>query len=152
MDDFWTLAAVQLHDRVSGPMKFRIVLQPIMATYFAIRSGLSDARSGKDPYFWSFLIGRGHRFDLIKDGWASVGRVVMLSGGLDLVYQFFVQSSIHIRAAIIVAFVLAVVPYVIVRGTVTRIANSLMTRPPTVPDRASGEKTSSNRGTDDDRT
>ncbi len=76
----------------------------------------------------------------------------MLSGGLDLVYQFFVQSSIHIRAAIIVAFVLAVVPYVIVRGTVTRIANSLMTRPPTVPDRASGEKTSSNRGTDDDRT
>ena len=152
MDEFWQLFAVQLHDRVSGPMKFRIVLQPIMATYFAIRSGLSDARSGKDPYFWSFLIGRGHRFDLIKDGWESVGRVVLLSGGLDLVYQFFVQSSIHLRAALIVAFVLAVVPYVIVRGTVTRIANALMTRSPTVADRTSAEKTSRSRDADDDRT
>ncbi|MGO9799259.1 MAG: hypothetical protein ACLPQ0_07330 [Candidatus Binatus sp.] len=131
MDDLWQLFAAQLHDRVSGPMKFRIVLQPIMATYFAFRSGLKDARSGADPYFWSFLIGRGHRFDLMKDGWESVGRVVILSGVLDLVYQFFVQSSIHLRAALIVAFVLAVVPYVIVRGIVTRIANALMTRSPT---------------------
>ena len=64
MDDLWQLFADQLHDRVSGPMKFRIVLQPIMATYFAIRSGLRDAKSGKDPYFWSLLIGRGHRFDI----------------------------------------------------------------------------------------
>ncbi len=149
--DFWQLCATQLQDRVSGPMKFRIVLQPIMASYFAIRSGLRDAKSGVDPYFWSFLIGRGHRFDLIKDGWESVGRVVILSAVLDLVYQFFVQSSIHLRAAVIVAFVLAVVPYVIVRGTVTRIADALMTRSPTVPGRASEEKTSSGRAADDDR-
>jgi hypothetical protein len=152
MDDLWQLFAVQLHDRVSGPMKFRIVLQPIMATYFAILRGLRDARSGKDPYFWSFLIGRGHRFDLIKDGWQSVGRVVLLSAGLDLVYQYFVESSIHLRAAIIVAFVLAVVPYVIVRGITTRIANALMTRSPTTPDRASAEKTPRSRAPDDDRT
>jgi hypothetical protein len=152
MDDFWQLCATQLHDRVSGPMKFRIVLQPIMATYFAIRSGLRDAKSGADPYFWSFLIGRGHRFDLIKDGWESVGRVVLLSAGLDLVYQYFVQSSIHLRAAIIVAFVLAVVPYVIVRGIATRIATVLMSRSPTAPDRASAEKTSRSRAPDDDRT
>jgi hypothetical protein len=149
MDDLWQLFADQLQDRVSGPMKFRIVLQPIMATYFAIRMGLSDAKSGKDPYFWSFLIGRGHRFDIVKDGWKSVGRVVLLAGGLDLVYQYFVESSIHLRAAIIVAFVLAVVPYVIVRGTVTRIANALMTRSPTVGDSAVGKVP---RGHDVDRT
>ncbi len=152
MDDFWQLCATQLQDRVSGPMKFRIVLQPIMATYFAIRSGLRDARSGADPYFWSFLIGRGHRFDLIKDGWESVGRVVILSAVLDLVYQYFVQSSIHLRAALIVAVVLAVLPYVIVRGIVTRIANALMSRSPAVPERASAEKTSSTRAADDNRT
>ena len=143
MDDFWQLCATQLHDRVSGPMKFRIVLQPIMATYFAIRSGWRDAKSGADPYFWSFLIGRGHRFDLIKDGWESVGRVVMLSAVLDLLYQYFVESSIHLRAALMVAIVLAVLPYVIVRGTTTRIANAFMSRSP---------KTSSTRAADDDRT
>jgi hypothetical protein len=150
MDDLWQLFAVQLHDRVDGPMKFRIVLQPIMAAFFAIQSGLRDAKSGADPYFWSFLFGTGHRFDLIKNGWESVGRVVLLAGGLDLVYQYFVQSSIHLRAAIIVAFVLAVVPYVIVRGTVTRIANALTTRSPTVADRGSAEKTSRSSGDADD--
>jgi hypothetical protein len=147
MDDFWQLFAVQLHDRVSGPMKFRIVLQPIMATYFAIRSGWRDAKSGADPYFWSFLIGRGRRLNLIKDGWESVGRVVLLSAGLDLVYQYFVQDSIHLRAAIIVAIALAVLPYVIVRGIATRIATALMSR-----SRTAAEKTSRSRAPDDDRT
>jgi hypothetical protein len=148
MDDLWQLFASQLQDRVSGPMKFRIVLQPIMATYFAIRSGLRDSKSGTVPYFWSFLIGRGHRFDLIKSGWEDVGRVVLLAAGLDLVYQFFVQSSIHLRAAAIVAFVLAVVPYVAMRGIVTRIANALMTRSRTVADVASVEKTPQSRNAD----
>jgi hypothetical protein len=68
---------------------------------------------------------------LIEDGWASVGWVVIFSGALDLAYQFFVLSSINLFATLIVAFVLAVVPYVIVRGIVTRIANALMTRAPT---------------------
>jgi hypothetical protein len=131
MDDLWQLFASQLHDRVSGPMKFRIVLQLMLAMYIAYLSGLRDARSGADPYFRSFLIGRGNRFDLIEDGWASVGWVVIFSGALDLAYQFFVLSSIHLFATLIVAFVLAVVPYVIVRGIVTRIANALMTRAPT---------------------
>jgi hypothetical protein len=38
-----------LIDRLTGPMKFRLVLQPVMAAFFAIRSGLEDARAGKPP-------------------------------------------------------------------------------------------------------
>lgn len=151
MDSLWQLFADQLQDRVSGPMKFRIVLQPIMATYFAVRSGLRDAKSGAAPYFWSFLFGKGHRLDLVKDGWESVGRVVLLAGGLDLVYQYFVQSSIHLRAAIIVAFILAVVPYVIVRGIATRVANALMPRSRAVSDSASTENTPRSREAGDER-
>ena len=130
MDNFWQLFADQLHDRVSGPMKFRIVLQPMMATFLAIRSGLRDAKSGKDPYFWSFLFARGHRFDIVKDGWEGVGRLFILAIVLDLTYQILVQSSIHIRAALIVACILAIVPYVILRGIATRIATVLMNRSP----------------------
>jgi len=128
MDDLWQLFADQLHDRVSGPMKFRIVLQPLMATFLAIRSGLRDAKSGKDPYFWSFLFARGHRLDIVKDGWKSVGRLFILAVVLDLTYQVLVQSSIHLRAALIVACVLAILPYVTLRGIVTRIASRFMTR------------------------
>jgi hypothetical protein len=41
--------------RVEGPMNFRLFLQPTMATIFAIRSGLKDAREGRPVYFWSIF-------------------------------------------------------------------------------------------------
>jgi hypothetical protein len=44
-----------LSDRVSGPMHMRFLLQPIMATLLAIRSGLKDAKAGRPPYFWSLI-------------------------------------------------------------------------------------------------
>jgi hypothetical protein len=137
MDDIWQLIADQISDRVSGPMKFRIVLQPIMATLLAIRSGLKDAKSGASPYFWSLISTPGHRVEMIKDGWKSVGRLFFLAVGLDVIYQIIVQPSIHLRAAILVAIVLAIVPYLILRGIVTRIASRLKPRPATAPDRAS---------------
>ena len=46
MEDLLTRIFENLIDRVSGPMKFRLILQPLMATIFAIRSGLKDAKEG----------------------------------------------------------------------------------------------------------
>jgi hypothetical protein len=150
MADLWALIADQLHDRVSGPMKFRIVLQPIMATLLAIRSGLKDAKTGARPYFWSLLTTPGHRMEMIKDGWKSVGRLFFLAVALDLIYQFIVQRPvIRPRAAIFVAIILAIVPYLLLRGTVTRIARRLMHLPPNVLDSASPATTSRARGADD---
>jgi hypothetical protein len=151
MVDLWTLLADNLQDRVSGPMKFRIVLQPIMATLLAIRSGLKDAKSGARPYFWSLLFTPGHRMEMIKDGWKSVGRLFSLAVALDLVYQAIVQSSIRLRAAIFVAIVLAIVPYVLLRGTVTRIARRVMTRPLPVSDGVSPVAATPSRRADDPR-
>jgi hypothetical protein len=148
MADLWTLMADQLHDRVSGPMKFRIVLQPIMATLLAIRSGIKDAKSGTRPYFWSLLSTPGHRMEMIKDGWKSVGRLFFLAVGLDLVYQIIVQPSVRLRAAIFVAIVLAIVPYLVLRGIVTRIARRVMHRHPAVTDSASPETTARSQDTD----
>jgi len=36
--------------RISGPLKFRVVMQPAMAIFLATRSGLKDVRDGKPPY------------------------------------------------------------------------------------------------------
>jgi hypothetical protein len=149
MADLWTLIADQVSDRVSGPMKFRIVLQPIMATFLAVRSGLRDAKSGRSPYFWSLLTTSGHRAEIIKDGWKSVGRLFLLAMILDLIYQIFVQSSFHLRAALFVAFVLAIVPYLLLRGTVTRIARRFMHRP-VIAESAASETSRSRRHTDAD--
>ena len=122
MDHFWIRVISQLTARVSGPMKFRLVLQPCMAAFFAVRAGLADARAGKPPYFWGLLSDPGQRVDMLKDGWKSVGRVFILALVLDAVYQIIVMHFVYPGEMIIVAFVLAIVPYLIVRGLVTRLA------------------------------
>jgi hypothetical protein len=122
MDNMWVRFCTQLLARVSGPMKFRLVLQPCMAAFFAIRSGLADARAGKSPYFWSLLTDPSQRDDMIKDGWKSVGRVFMLALVLDAVYQIIVVRFIYPGEMIIVAFILAILPYLALRGLTTRLA------------------------------
>jgi hypothetical protein len=121
MDDFWTRIATNLADRVSGPMKFRLILQPIMASMFAVIAGLRDARLGKPPYLWSLLSDRAHRLKILQDAWKSVGRVFVLALALDVVYQVVVQHFVYPGEAVLTALVLAIVPYVILRGLVTRL-------------------------------
>jgi hypothetical protein len=136
MDHIWERVGSQLLARVSGPMKFRLVLQPAIAAFFAIRAGLADARAGKTPYFWCLLSDPSQRIDMMKDGWKSVGRVFILALVLDAVYQMIVLHFVYPGEMIIVAFVLAIVPYLILRGLVTRIArrkNAVSTRPVSIP-------------------
>lgn len=122
MDDIWLRIIENLIDRVSGPMKLRGVLQPLMAAIFAIMAGLKDARLGNTPYFWSLFTNPAARMDLIKDGWKDVSKVFILALILDTVYQVIVLGFVYPGEAIIVAFVLAILPYLILRGLVTRIA------------------------------
>jgi len=125
MDDgTWMRIAENLAARVSGPMKFRLVVQPITAAIFAIRSGLADATAGKPPYLWTVVSDPVRRADLIKDGWKSIGRVFLIALAMDVVYQIVVSRSVYPGEAIIVAVALAIVPYVILRGLVTRLARA----------------------------
>jgi len=122
MDNMWVRFGTDLVDRVSGPMKFRLVLQPLMAAFFAVRSGLADARAGKPPYFWGLLTDHGERKDLLKNGWKSVGRVFILAVVLDVVYQIIVQRFVYPGETLIVACMLAIAPCLVLRGLVTRLA------------------------------
>jgi hypothetical protein len=120
MEDMWTRLVSDLLARVDGPMKFRLVLQPMMAMIFAFMAGRADAAVGNPPYLWSLLSDRADRAALIRDGWKSVGKVFVLALVLDVIYQFVVARFVYPGEAIIVAFVLAIVPYLVVRGLVTR--------------------------------
>jgi hypothetical protein len=126
MDDMWARFTTQLIDRVSGPLHFRLVLQPLMAAFFAIRSGLADASADNPPFFWALLFSdRPDRMALIKDGWKSVGRVFVFAIVLDVVYQLYVLHFVYPGEAIVVALILAIVPYLILRGLVTRVARAM---------------------------
>jgi hypothetical protein len=124
MDDMWTRFATDMVDRVSGPMKFRLVLQPVMASIFAIRSGLADAKAGRSPYCWALLTDPAHRDYMLKDGWKSVGKVFILAVLLDVVYQLIVEQFVYPGEAIAVAIIVAILPYLLLRGITTRLARS----------------------------
>jgi hypothetical protein len=125
MDDMWVRFTTQLLARVSGPMHFRLVMQPLMAAFFAIRSGLADASADRPPYFWALLWDSSARMALIKDGWKSVGRVFLLAIVLDVVYQLYELHFVYPGEAIAVALILAILPYVILRDLVTRVARAI---------------------------
>ena len=122
MDDLWTRFAADMIGRVSGPMKFRLLLQPTMAAIFAIRAGLADAKQGNPPYFWSLVTDRTHRAEMLKNGWKSVGKVFVLAMVLDVVYQIIVERFVYPGEVFVVALALAIMPYLALRGLVTRIA------------------------------
>lgn len=122
MDDMWVRFTSDMVARVTGPMKFRFVLQPAMAAFFAIRAGLADAKAGRPPYFWNLVRDSPDRDAMIKDGWKNVGKVFILAVVLDVVYQVYVLHFVYLPQALVVAIVLAIVPYVALRGLVTRAA------------------------------
>ncbi len=121
MDDVWTRIAENLMDRISGPMKFRLLLQPVMAVSFATIAGLRDARTGNAPYFWSVITDRAHRGDMLRDGWKDIGKVFAIAIVLDVIYQMTVLRFVYPGEAILVAVILAILPYLVMRGLVTRI-------------------------------
>ncbi len=121
MDDLFSRLFHDLIARLSGPMQFRLVLQPVMALIFAVRDGLKDARLGKPPYFWALFTDKTHRKDMLKDGWKSVGRVFLLGIVMDAIYQFIALKTFYPGEALIVAFILAIIPYLLIRGPLSRI-------------------------------
>ncbi len=122
MRDLLVRGWMNLFGRVGGPMTFRIILQPAMATLLAVLAGLRDAREGRPPYLWTVLTDPLQRADLLREGWKAIGRVFLLAVIMDIIYQLIVQRWIYPLESLIVAILLAVVPYLLVRGPVNRIA------------------------------
>ena len=121
MDDFWARVAGNMVDRVSGPMQFRLILQPVMASIFAICSGWKDAKANRPPYFWGILTHPDQRADMLKDGWKSIGKVFIIALALDVVYQIIELHYIYPDEALIVGLILAIAPYLILRGLINRV-------------------------------
>ena len=127
IDPVFTRVWDQLMSRPAGPLKFRFVLQPAVAIFLAVRCGLKDSREDKPPFFAAFFSEPAQRMQLMHDGWKSIGRLFLLAVALDCIYQIIVLHWIYPFETLVVATVLAIFPYVLVRGPVNRIASSRKT-------------------------
>jgi hypothetical protein len=108
--------------RLGGPLSLRLILQPAIATVFAIRAGLQDARTGRPPYFWTILTNPVDRRHLLREGWKAIAKVFMMALIIDGVYQLMVFRWVYPGELLLVAFLLACIPYLVIRGPANRIA------------------------------
>jgi hypothetical protein len=121
MEELWQRIVENLFGRMGGPLHFRIILQPVMAIFFATLDGVKDAKAGKPAYLWAMLTTPENRRELLRDGWKHFGKIFILAIILDVVYQLIVLHTVYPGETLIVALVLAVVPYLLLRGPVNRI-------------------------------
>ena len=111
----------QLAGRIEGWLAFRFVLQPLVASALAIRAGVADAHDHRAPYLWSVLSNPLERPQLIREGIKDVMRVFVFAILLDVIYQVIVFRWVYPLQSVVVAALLAFVPYVLIRGPVTRL-------------------------------
>ena len=119
-------------DRPGGPMTFRFILQPAMAIIAALRDGVKDARLGRRPYVWALIHGthgsegRGGR---LWEGIISTARIVILGVVMDIIYQWRVLGTFYPVQSVVIAILLAFVPYLLLRGPIARIARHWVAHP-----------------------
>lgn len=112
------------HDVTGGvhaPLGFRVVVQPIVAAFFAVRAGRQDALQGKPLFFWAVLRDPIHRRERLQEAWKHVGKVFVAAVIIDVVYQIVVERWIYPSEALMVGLILAVLPYLVSRGIVNRV-------------------------------
>ncbi|MBF6026035.1 hypothetical protein [Lysobacter niastensis] len=121
-----------LYGRLTGPMPFRLVLQPGVALYLAARDGIKDARTGRDPYLWHIVTtDQASRSKAWREGVTAVTRLLILGVVMDVIYQVKVFGGFpYPLEAFVVSFTLAFLPYLLFRGPFARIAKWWMHRHP----------------------
>ncbi len=126
MDDIIIRAWQDMLSRVEGPMHLRFVIQPVVALIFAVRSGLRDAHEGRPPFFQSALSWiREHREYFVAHAWKDIGKVFIMAGVIDILFQVVVFKTVHPLETLFIAISLSILPYALVRGLSNRVKRLL---------------------------
>jgi hypothetical protein len=108
--------------RISGPGRFRFILQPLIAVILGIRSGRSDALEGRPPYLFGILFLRDRRKDLLKSGFETVINLILMGILMDAVFQRIILGVSHPGAALVIGPLLILAPYTIARALTNRFS------------------------------
>jgi hypothetical protein len=111
--------------RASGPLNFRLVIMPLVVTILAIRTHLRDVREGRPMFLCAFLTSPTERRRLLRSGLKDFGKVFIVACVLDTTYQILILRSFYPGEVLVVAVMCAIVPYILIRGPVMRIAHLL---------------------------
>jgi hypothetical protein len=121
MEDFFKQSWDMLIGRAHGPFAFRLILQPLTAALIACRAGWRDAHAGRPAYGWAVVTDHVNRHSLLREGWKELTRVFVIAVLVDLVYEVIVFRRFYPGQSIIVAVLLALLPYPFIRGLMNRM-------------------------------
>jgi drug/metabolite transporter (DMT)-like permease len=121
MDEILKRVWENLVNRLSGPLNFRFIVQPAVAGFLAIRAALKDAQEERPAFLWAAITNPLYRHHLFRQFWNDSWKVFALAIVLDAIYQLIVHRGVYVLELFLVAAILALVPYVLLRGPVTRI-------------------------------
>ncbi len=129
----WYGSSADVHGRIwrdifqrpTEAMSFRFILQPCMAMLAAVKDGIWDARTGRPPYFLTVLSDPAKRPALLREGVVATAQIMLLAIAIDVVYQLTVFKTFYPAEAVIIAILLAFIPYVLLRGPIARVARWL---------------------------
>ena len=122
MNEFFERALNDLINRASGAMKLRLILQPLIAIYFAIRAGKRDAKQNRPPFLLEYYTHFKKRRELFKSAWKDIGKVFIVAFILDCIYQKIALTDFYPGEALVAALILAVIPYGLMRAFTTRFS------------------------------
>jgi len=96
----------------------------------AWRDGVKDARTGRSPYLWTMLTNRAAVGGSLQEGLIATARILLLGLVMDVIYQAIVFDTFHPGEAAIISILLAFVPYLLLRGPISRVVAWWLARRP----------------------
>ena len=118
MDEIFTRVWHDLVARTTGPMWFRLILQPAAAAIFGVRAGLRNARRAKSEGQEARTLDLEYRRTMFRQALRDVGIVFVAGVALDAIFQLLALHTVYPAEALVVGFLLVAVPYQIVRSVV----------------------------------
>jgi len=106
--------------RLTGPGRFRFLLQPTTAITLGVAAGRRDRRAGRPPYLHALLAGGEGRGVLARSAFADIANLLLLGILADSVCQWLILGSSYPGAALVVGPVLITVPYAMARALANR--------------------------------
>lgn len=121
MEEFFIRFFDNLGLKVTGPMKFRFVIQPLVSLYFAIKAVRRFSDTGRIPFFYGLFSDKGIRHELMVESWKDIGKLFIFAIILDVIAQIIILKTVYPLEAILTAVLLSIVPYLLLRGPINRI-------------------------------
>jgi len=91
--------------------------------FFGIRAGISDARTGRQPYILGVLFDGQQRRTLLSEAFQRLSVLIAMSILLDALSQFLILHQVFPGPVLVVGPVLIAMPYSLARALTNRVVS-----------------------------